>query len=243
MTMLAYHSSPAVKRKILTQLRAHAKADQLVKGQYWENGKGCAVGCTVHSGEHAKYEPLFGIPRVLARLEDRIFEGLPNKDAQRWPVQFMSAIKPGAYLSDIWPQFAIWLLADPVAGVIRFAKTDAQRAAIDGVAELYRQRVPQGDPKWALARKDASAYAYAYAVASASAAAAADAYADADAYAATADASASASASAAAAADAADTAADTAAAYAADAYAAAAYARSIHWEACAAKMLELLRAA
>jgi hypothetical protein len=163
--MLAYHGKQEEKSAILKQLRAHAKADEIRRGFYWEDGKGCAVGCTLHGSVHAEYEPRFGIPQVLARIEDRIFEGLPNAEAKKWPIAFMSAIKPGADLSDIWPQFAIWLLADPEKGVIRFVKTDAERAAIDGVAELYRQRVPRGDPKWALAKKAAAAaaaYAYVY---------------------------------------------------------------------------------
>jgi hypothetical protein len=225
--MIAYHGKSTEKSAILKQLRAHAKADEIIKGQYWEKGRGCAVGCTLHGSNHADYEPKFGIPQVLARLEDQIFEGLPNGDAKKWPIAFMSAIKPGADLSDIWPKFAIWLLADPKKGVIRFAKTDAQRAAIDGVAELYRKRIPRGDRRWSLARKtaaDAAAYAYAAAYAAAHADADAAAYAYAAAYAAAAAAAYAGAAAAYAAAD-------------------AAAARKIHWRACAAKLLELLRAA
>lgn len=51
--MKAYHSDPEVKTAILVQLRAHAEADELVKGVYWKDGKGCAVGCTLHvAGRH-----------------------------------------------------------------------------------------------------------------------------------------------------------------------------------------------
>jgi hypothetical protein len=99
--MLAYHNGPALKTAILSQLQAHHDADQIVKGRYWEDGKGCAVGCTIHSGDHAEYEVLFGIPIMLAWLEDTIFEGLPNDLAQTWPMRFMSAIRPGADLSRV----------------------------------------------------------------------------------------------------------------------------------------------
>ena len=47
--IIAYHNDPAVKTAIMAQLQAHYDADDLIKGQYWENGKGCAVGCTLHS--------------------------------------------------------------------------------------------------------------------------------------------------------------------------------------------------
>ena len=90
--MRAYHNDPVIKAGILARLQAHYDADEIVKGHYWENGTGCAVGCTVHGKNHVEYERLFGIPRGLARLEDTIFEHLPNGDAQQWPLRFMRAI-------------------------------------------------------------------------------------------------------------------------------------------------------
>jgi hypothetical protein len=111
-TMLAYHGNEAEKVSILAQLRAHHDADEIIKGHYWEGGKGCAVGCTIHSGNHAEYETRFGIPQALARLEDTIFENLPNGTAKEWPLRFMGAIKPGADLSRVSWQFLHWLLTD-----------------------------------------------------------------------------------------------------------------------------------
>ena len=93
--MLAFHKTSVSKVDVLRQLRAHTKADEIIKSQYWQDGKGCAIGCTIHSGNHAEYEPRFGIPQMLARLEDCIFEGLPNGKAKAWPVRFMSAVEPG----------------------------------------------------------------------------------------------------------------------------------------------------
>ena len=96
MGLIAYHGSIAEKRAALKQIKAHAKADEIVKGQYWENGRGCAIGCQIHSGKHSEYEPRFGIPIQLAHLEDQIFESLNNGESKTWPIRFMSAIKPGA---------------------------------------------------------------------------------------------------------------------------------------------------
>ena len=110
--LIAYHNSPAAKVAILAQLQEHYDADAIVKGQYWEEGKGCAVGCTIHSGDHAQYEPLFGIPQELARLKDTIFEGLPNAEAKEWPMQFMGVIRPGADLTKVRWKFLHWLLTD-----------------------------------------------------------------------------------------------------------------------------------
>lgn len=147
--MIAYLNQPKIKINILRQLRAHTKADELVKGKYWEGGKGCAVGCTIHSGEHCKYEPRFGIPRVLAKLEDNIFEGLPNGQAKAWPVRFMEAVKVGTDLGVVWPQFALWMLRD------EFPKTTKNKdvlAAIEQTAKVYEAWIATGKPNVAAAK-------------------------------------------------------------------------------------------
>lgn len=117
--MLAYHSDPALKERILAQLAQHREADEIIKGQYWEGGKGCAVGCTIYSKDHAEYELPLGIPEELAHLEDEIFEGLPNAEAKLWPERFISAIRPGADLSRVHWQFLHWLLTVELALVTK----------------------------------------------------------------------------------------------------------------------------
>lgn len=89
--LIAFHNNPAIKAKLLSDLEEHARLDRIVHGRYWQNGKGCAVGCTLHSmgvkdgqtSDHSLYETKLGIPQVIARLEDRIFEGLGNGKAKR----------------------------------------------------------------------------------------------------------------------------------------------------------------
>jgi hypothetical protein len=108
--MLSYHSDPAIKARYLARVEGHAAADEIIKGQYWETGKGCAVGCTVHGASHADFERELGIPQMLAWLEDVIFEGLPNRAAKTWPERFLSSIEPGADLSPVGWQLLHWLL-------------------------------------------------------------------------------------------------------------------------------------
>jgi hypothetical protein len=50
--MLSFHSDPSIKSNYITRVAGHADADEIVKGRYWENGKGCAVGCTIHGDVH-----------------------------------------------------------------------------------------------------------------------------------------------------------------------------------------------
>ncbi len=157
--MTAYHGKPEIKATYLARVRGHRAADQLIHGTYWGDGKGCAIGCTVHSRDHGAYETELGIPRPLA---------------------------PGADLHQVSDRFLYWLLIDPHEGVIRFAKLDAERQAITRVGELYSQRLEgktvDGDD-WNAARKNCwhaaeNAYA-AYAATTTAAAYAADADADA----------------------------------------------------------------
>ena len=110
--LIAFHGEQAEKDAILKQLQAHYDADEIIHGLYWEKGKGCAVGCTIHSGRHELYEPRFGIPQALAQLEDAIFEGMGNGDSKQWPLRFMRAIRPGADLSHVQWQFLHRILTD-----------------------------------------------------------------------------------------------------------------------------------
>jgi len=140
--MQAFHNDPAIKEKYLLRVRAHALADEITQGIYYEEKNGkfrvCAVGCTIHGNSHKAYEDELGIPQLLARLEDGIFEGLPLEHAKLWPEQFLAVIKVGADLSGVWPKFATWLLADPIHGIIKFAKTDEQKEIIQKIADAYR---------------------------------------------------------------------------------------------------------
>ncbi len=258
--MIAFHGDPKLKKMMVEEIKWHQKQDKIVQGSYALNGKFCAVGCSIESlnrklgktynhSDHSVYEEALGIPRIIAKLEDRLFERLEKEDALKFPLQFIKAVPVGADLSMVWPKFALWLLVDKKVGVIKFAKKDQTKKSIQNVADLYQRKI-NGEKidvnQWlevknaAYAAADA-AYAAADAAddaAAAAAADAADAYAAADADAADADAADADAADAAyAAADAADAAA---AAAAADAAAAA---RKKVRKLQAKKLLELLKEA
>ena len=116
--MLSFHSDPSIKSNYLARVAGHADADEIVKGRYWENGKGCAVGCTIHGETHESFERELGIPQMLAWLEDVIFEGLPNQLAKTWPGRFLSSVAPGRDLSPVGWQFLHWLLTE--SGLAQF---------------------------------------------------------------------------------------------------------------------------
>jgi hypothetical protein len=105
--MLAFHNDQAIKDKYLTRVRMHRAADNLVKGLGWEDGKGCAIGCTLEAYDHSRYPEELGLPVWLARLEDSIFEHLENGESQAWPESFLEAIKPGADVEPVRFKLAI----------------------------------------------------------------------------------------------------------------------------------------
>lgn len=163
--MLAYHDDPALKARLIAEMREHRESERLVRGLYYDShsGKGCAVGCLLKDplGRHARYESEFGIPAQLAHLEDALFEALPQSEAQKWPERFLEAIPVGADLGFVWPRFAIWLFTDAEHGVARHDSS----GACERVAALYR-RFADGDKpeqrEW-----EAAANAAAYAAAGA----------------------------------------------------------------------------
>ena len=184
--MIAFHGKQEIKDKYLDRIRKHRLADELIRGATGEGGKGCAVWCTLNKYSHVAYETELGIPQSIARLEDGIFESLPEMIAMEWPERFLAAIEPGADLSFVISHWFVWMLTDPQDGVLQYAKTERSREAIQKVSDLYARRAAGenvGDKEFRPAADDDAAAAAAYAAAAA-AAAAADAYAyDDDAYA------------------------------------------------------------
>jgi hypothetical protein len=150
--MIAYHGKNEVKDMYINRVQMHRAADQLKQSfGYWQmdpSGKfrGCAIGCTLHSSDHAAYEQELGIPMILARLEDSIFENLPAGRAQTWPEEFLASVPVGADLSMVWSRFAVWLMVDECWGVVNFAINEKSREAVRRVAVLYERQVASDHP-------------------------------------------------------------------------------------------------
>lgn len=92
--MIAFHGDAQLKANLLIEVEKHRLADAIISGTYGENDKGkfrgCAVGCSIESltrltgksyqtSDHSAYPNLVGVPEWLARVQDTIFEELPEK--------------------------------------------------------------------------------------------------------------------------------------------------------------------
>ncbi len=142
----------------------------------------------------ARLRKLPGMPETIGWLAKRIAE---NGHNDGFAGSVLSAFTVGKDYSTVWPRFALWLMTDEKHGVLRLAKDQRTKDAINGVAVLYSRWIETGTKpdveEWRKARSAAADDA-AYAAYAAAAAAAAAAYA---AYAAAADAAAAAAAAAA----------------------------------------------
>lgn len=148
--MLSFHNDKSIKELYVNRVKLHQLADEIEQGFYWENGRGCAVGCTIHGEDHSSYERELGIPKVLSKIEDCIFENLPVEIAKLWPLKFLETINVGVDLSSVWPKFSIWLLTDEIYGVLKYVKLQKSIDAILSVSEGYKNYLLMTEEKWNL---------------------------------------------------------------------------------------------
>lgn len=132
----AWHSDPDLKARVVAKMKQHRAQDEFIQGDYQVDYassdetatyKGCAIGCTLPyiSREerarrsctegrpedfdwHQEIEKEYGIPKLVARLIDNIFEAQEGfEEAGDFAVAVIEAIPVGADLSGIacegWP--------------------------------------------------------------------------------------------------------------------------------------------
>lgn len=143
--VLSFHGREAIKKKYLTRVREHRLADQIIKGHYWKDGKGCAIGCTLHSSNHWAYEDELGIPNQLAYLQDELFEALPNEQAMLFPEQFLEAIPVAVDLYPAFWRFMLFALLDEAQGLMAF---NQNKKAIRQVADFYQRALAGQEISW-----------------------------------------------------------------------------------------------
>jgi hypothetical protein len=179
--------------KLCQEVAAHVAADSIVQGTYWDSEykRGCFIGCLARGADPAISETAYGLPVMVQRIAENIFEVLPADEAKAFFAALPDAVScDGKDLSKVGWQF---LAAELRSLPEQFAEI---QAVVDPV--IAGMDLLASGQEWSAAAADAAAAAAA----------------DAAAYAAAADAAAAAAYAAWAVADAAD-AADAAAAYAA----------------------------
>lgn len=155
---------------------------QLINPKYASGYRGCLIGCTLppepipdhehvalyHAnggvepssppfGWHGRVEQLYGIPRPVGHLLDKIFENLPVDDGQhaQFAVESVEAVPVGADLTMVPSLLMLDILDDPNHGFYQ-RSGEYERPAVGVVAELYRQRIDGDEPspqEWSDARR------------------------------------------------------------------------------------------
>ena len=152
--VLAYHGKETLKQETIAKMQSHHDADELVKGLYWEKGKGCMIGCLAHreADAHEWVAKALGFPLELAHLYDGLFEGLSLEASKSFPLKVLNATHTGADLSKVAARFKLWILENELH-CDREAHPKIANA-IDDVIALH-MRVLNGeavdDSEWAAA--------------------------------------------------------------------------------------------
>lgn len=64
--------------RLKSEVKSHIKADSVAQGSY----KTCFIGCLANHSDDPHYiESTYGIPEMVSRIAESIFEGLPAAEA------------------------------------------------------------------------------------------------------------------------------------------------------------------
>jgi hypothetical protein len=166
--MQPFNGNAALAAQTVAEMKAHRDADRLAKGDYWnpETGRGCAIGCLVHSGSHADAGKLCNAPNQIMYIVDNVFEGLPWPANLDWPVKFLEALQANIDkdITLLWARLALEIARHPVHGYEQYN----QDPAVLAVPPLYEEWVATGvrpdDDRWRAAARAADAARAALAV-------------------------------------------------------------------------------
>ena len=147
----AYKNDPELRTRIIQEMEWHVEQDKIVRmtyGEECENGdfRGCFMGCAIHSlaringiklktSRHQLGEDYLEIPVEIFHLADAVFESLSVEKGKEFALKFFPAIRTGADLSMVIPNFLYWTLTDDVKPT-RYPKF---QGFIDAVVALYEE--------------------------------------------------------------------------------------------------------
>jgi hypothetical protein len=154
------------------QVAAHVAADSIAQGIYWDEGsnRGCFIGCLAHSDDPGINEQTYGLPVVVQRIAESIFESLPDNEAKAFFAALPDAIGcDGKDLSKVGWQFLaaelralpeqpdrVQVVIDPVIAGMDLLASGQEWAAADAAAAAAAARAAAA-AAWAAAAAAAAA--------------------------------------------------------------------------------------
>ena len=94
--------------KLRREVAAHVAADTIIQGDYWDEASqsGCFIGCLAHDDDPESNEAEYGLPIMLQRIAENIFEALPADEAKTFFAALPDAVGcDGKDLSRVGWQF------------------------------------------------------------------------------------------------------------------------------------------
>lgn len=162
--MLSYNNDSNLKGLVIAEMKRHQEQDQFIKGTYYEEGdkfNGCSVGCTIDSvnkilGKHYSFSnhkvlgESIGLPAWLARLQDVLFDGIPDEDGAQFSVDFLDAIPVGVNLEPVKYKFCAFILRENIERVSGLSDLDNDLKgmvlkAIRDVLALHEKAIETGE--------------------------------------------------------------------------------------------------
>lgn len=147
--MLSFFNDQLLKDLHIARVNTHISAGDLIHGVYWKNGRGGAVGCTVHSGDFLFYERDLGLPAWLARLEERLFDKLLPPADKHFVSSFLPSIPVGVDVEPVRWRYSAILLKDCISRVLRLDIPEGLKArvvsAMKQVRAVHVQAAEKGD--------------------------------------------------------------------------------------------------
>ncbi len=108
--MLSYLNDVKVKEKFVTRMQDHIDADELIRNVGFENGRGCAVGCTLNRYDPNAFENELGIPEWIAHIIDFIHDNASNDVWPSFALDFLNAVPVGKDLDCLKAKINIFIL-------------------------------------------------------------------------------------------------------------------------------------
>ena len=161
--------------KLRQEVAAHVAADSIVQGIYWDEevNRGCFIGCLAKSDDPTINEATYGLPVMVQRIAESIFEALPADEAKAFFAALPDAVAcDGKDLTKVgWQFLAAELRSLPTQPAEVQAVIDPVIAGMDLLASGQEWSAAEAAARAAAARAAAARAAEAAAEAAAARAA------------------------------------------------------------------------
>ena len=99
---------------LIAAMLEHGRLDRITQGLWWDNGKGCHIGCCGHAFGFNNGESNFtqlaektGIDEWLLRLSEKIFEGLESEQSKKFSIEFCESLPVNVDFNNFLPAINI----------------------------------------------------------------------------------------------------------------------------------------